>query len=56
MTRLAPVQLGRAGSLGDFIATRAREVVLTTLQGAPVEVEIRVINRGGDLVGREDFE
>lgn len=42
-------------ALGDLVATRAREVALTTLQGAPVEVEILVINRGGDLVGRAAF-
>ncbi|GAB2667291.1 cobalt-precorrin-5B (C(1))-methyltransferase [Saccharopolyspora gloriosae] len=42
--------------LGDLIATRARDFSLTTLQGAPIDVEILVINRAGDLVGHAPFE
>ncbi|WP_395103620.1 cobalt-precorrin-5B (C(1))-methyltransferase [Actinomadura sp. SCN-SB] len=38
--------------LGDLVAARAREVALDVLRGAPVEVDIVVIDRAGTIVGR----
>ena len=38
--------------LGDLVAARAREVALDVLRGAPVEVDIVVIDRAGTIVGQ----
>ncbi len=38
--------------LGDLIAARARETSLAVLRGAPVEVDVVVIDRAGTIVGR----
>jgi cobalt-precorrin-5B (C1)-methyltransferase len=38
--------------LGDLVAERARQVALDVLAGAPVEVEVLVVDRSGDLAGR----
>ncbi|QNG37376.1 cobalt-precorrin-5B (C(1))-methyltransferase [Geodermatophilaceae bacterium NBWT11] len=38
--------------LGDLVAAGARETCLRTLAGAPVEVDVVVIDRGGTVVGR----
>jgi cobalt-precorrin-5B (C1)-methyltransferase len=38
--------------LGDLVAARARETALGVLRGAPVEVDVVVIDRGGTVVGR----
>jgi cobalt-precorrin-5B (C1)-methyltransferase len=38
--------------LGDLVAARARTVALDVLRGAPVEVDIVVIDRSGTIVGR----
>ncbi|GGL02544.1 cobalt-precorrin-5B C(1)-methyltransferase [Sphaerisporangium melleum] len=38
--------------LGDLIAARARATALDVLRGAPVEVDVIVIDRAGTLVGR----
>ncbi|GAA3953348.1 cobalt-precorrin-5B (C(1))-methyltransferase [Actinomadura viridis] len=38
--------------LGDLIAARARDVALEVLRGAPVEVDVVVIDRAGTIVGR----
>jgi cobalt-precorrin-5B (C1)-methyltransferase len=43
----------RAGvPLGDLVAARARETALATLRGAPVAVDVVVIDRAGTIVGR----
>ncbi|MFC5750441.1 cobalt-precorrin-5B (C(1))-methyltransferase [Actinomadura rugatobispora] len=38
--------------LGDLVAARARDVALDVLRGAPVEVDVVVIDRAGTIVGR----
>ena len=38
--------------LGDLVAAGARETALGVLRGAPVEVDVVVIDRGGTIVGR----
>ncbi|MEW2353284.1 cobalt-precorrin-5B (C(1))-methyltransferase [Spirillospora sp. NPDC029432] len=38
--------------LGDLVAARARGVALDVLRGAPVEVDVVVIDRAGTIVGR----
>jgi cobalt-precorrin-5B (C1)-methyltransferase len=38
--------------LGDLVAARAREGALDVLRGAPVEVDVVVIDRAGTIVGR----
>jgi cobalt-precorrin-5B (C1)-methyltransferase len=38
--------------LGDLVAAGARETALGVLQGAPVEVDVVVIDRAGTVVGR----
>ena len=38
--------------LGDLVAARARLVALDVLRGAPVAVDVVVIDRQGDIVGR----
>ncbi|WP_214412259.1 cobalt-precorrin-5B (C(1))-methyltransferase [Sphaerisporangium fuscum] len=38
--------------LGDLVAERARRVALDVLRGAPVEVDVVVIDRAGTIVGR----
>ncbi|MET8157702.1 cobalt-precorrin-5B (C(1))-methyltransferase [Sphaerisporangium sp. NPDC005289] len=38
--------------LGDLIAARARATALDVLRGAPVEVDVIVIDRAGTIVGR----
>jgi cobalt-precorrin-5B (C1)-methyltransferase len=38
--------------LGDLIAARARDTALSVLRGAPVEVDVVVIDRAGAIVGR----
>ncbi|MGY1804836.1 cobalt-precorrin-5B (C(1))-methyltransferase [Blastococcus sp. SYSU D00922] len=38
--------------LGDLVAAGARETALGVLLGAPVEVDVVVIDRGGTVVGR----
>lgn len=38
--------------LGDLVAAGARDTALGVLQGAPVEVDVVVIDRGGTVVGR----
>ncbi|GLZ09513.1 cobalt-precorrin-5B C(1)-methyltransferase [Actinomadura sp. NBRC 104412] len=38
--------------LGGLVAARAREVALDVLRGAPVEVDIVVIDRAGTIVGQ----
>lgn len=39
-------------ALADYVAEKARETALETLRGAPCEVEIIVIDRQGEIVGR----
>ncbi|GAA3355786.1 cobalt-precorrin-5B (C(1))-methyltransferase [Saccharopolyspora gregorii] len=41
--------------LGDLVAARSRDFCLTTLQGAPIDVEVLVIDRAGTLVGHAPF-
>ena len=44
---------GSAGlPLGDLVAERARVAAAGVLRGAPVEVDIVVIDRAGTIVGR----
>jgi cobalt-precorrin-5B (C1)-methyltransferase len=38
--------------LGDLVAAGARQTALGVLRGAPVEVDVVVIDRGGTVVGR----
>ena len=38
--------------LGDLVAAGARETALGVLRGAPVEVDVVVIDRAGTIVGR----
>jgi len=38
--------------LAQFVAERARTAALATLRGAPVEVEVIVIDRHGEIIGR----
>ncbi|MCW2583320.1 MAG: cbiD, partial [Klenkia sp.] len=38
--------------LGDLVAAGARATCLRTLDGAPVEVDVVVVDRGGTVVGR----
>ncbi|MFD0686149.1 cobalt-precorrin-5B (C(1))-methyltransferase [Actinomadura fibrosa] len=38
--------------LGDLVASRARDTALGTLRGAPVAVDVVVIDRAGTIVGR----
>ncbi|SOE02006.1 cobalt-precorrin-5B (C(1))-methyltransferase [Blastococcus haudaquaticus] len=38
--------------LGDLVAAGARDTALGVLRGAPVEVDVVVIDRGGTIVGR----
>ncbi len=42
-------------ALAATVARRAQEQVLATLQGAPVEVEVIVIDRSGTILAREGF-
>ena len=53
-TGLEALQLSRAAGvpLGDLVATRAREVALGVLRGAPVVVDTLCIDRAGEVVGR----
>jgi cobalt-precorrin-5B (C1)-methyltransferase len=53
-TALEALQLSQAADLplGDLIAERARATALGVLRGAPVEVDIVVIDRAGVIVGR----
>ena len=53
-TALGALQLGLAAGvpLGDAIAARARVTAEETLRGAPVDVDIVVIDRAGNVVGR----
>jgi cobalt-precorrin-5B (C1)-methyltransferase len=44
--------VGQCPALGDLVAARAREVALEVLRGAPVEVDVVVIDRSGTIVGR----
>ncbi|MFR9730749.1 cobalt-precorrin-5B (C(1))-methyltransferase [Saccharopolyspora sp. MS10] len=41
--------------LGDLVAARARDFSLSTLRGAPIDVEVLVIDRAGTLVGHAPF-
>ncbi len=38
--------------LGDLIAARAKDTALDVLRGAPVDVDVVVIDRAGTVVGR----
>jgi cobalt-precorrin-5B (C1)-methyltransferase len=38
--------------LGDLVAAGARQTALGVLRGAPVEVDVVVIDRAGTIVGR----
>ncbi|HEX3589693.1 MAG TPA: cobalt-precorrin-5B (C(1))-methyltransferase [Pseudonocardiaceae bacterium] len=38
--------------LGDLVAARARATALSVLRGAPVEVDVVVVDRAGEIVGR----
>lgn len=53
-TALEALQVSTAARLplGDLIASRAREVAVETLRGAPVTVDVVVIDRAGTIVGR----
>jgi cobalt-precorrin-5B (C1)-methyltransferase len=53
-TALEALQLCQESALplGDLVARQARDTALDTLRGAPVEVDIVVIDRGGTIVGR----
>lgn len=42
----------RGVELGDLVAARARDVSVETLRGAPIDVDIVVIDRAGAVVGR----
>jgi cobalt-precorrin-5B (C1)-methyltransferase len=44
--------LRQCPELGDLVAAGAREVALEVLRGAPVEVDVVVIDRSGAIVGR----
>jgi cobalt-precorrin-5B (C1)-methyltransferase len=44
--------VGQCPALGDLVAARAREVALEVLRGAPVAVDVVVIDRSGTIVGR----
>jgi cobalt-precorrin-5B (C1)-methyltransferase len=53
-TALDALQICQAAGLplGDLIAARARDTALSVLRGAPVEVDVVVIDRAGTVVGR----
>jgi cobalt-precorrin-5B (C1)-methyltransferase len=53
-TALHALQLCRAAGvpIGDRVAVRARDVALGVLAGAPVAVDVVVIDRAGTIVGR----
>jgi cobalt-precorrin-5B (C1)-methyltransferase len=53
-TALDALQQCRAAGLplGDLVATAARETALGVLRGAPVQVDVLVIDRAGAIVGR----
>jgi cobalt-precorrin-5B (C1)-methyltransferase len=53
-TALEALQLCQAAGLplGDLVAARARETAQGVLRGAPVEVDVVVIDRAGTIVGR----
>jgi cobalt-precorrin-5B (C1)-methyltransferase len=53
-TALGALQLCRAAGvpLGDAVAARARATALEVLHGAPVAVDVVVIDRAGTIVGR----
>jgi len=53
-TGLGALRLAQAASLplGDAIAARARATALATLDGAPIAVDILVVDREGNPVGR----
>ena len=38
--------------LADLVAQRALETVRTTLRGAPVEADVVVVDRNGEVIGR----
>jgi cobalt-precorrin-5B (C1)-methyltransferase len=50
--RTALDAVGQCPALGDLVAARAREVALEVLRGAPVGVDVVVIDRSGTIVGR----
>lgn len=53
-TALHALELSRDAGvpIGDLVAVRAREVALRVLAGAPVAVDVLVIDRAGTIVGR----
>lgn len=53
-TALEALRLAEAVGLplADLIAARARDAALGVLRGAPVEVDVVVIDRAGEIVGR----
>lgn len=53
-TALDALRLAEAAQvpLGDLVAERARRVVLDTLSGAPIDVDVLVVDRSGGTVGR----
>jgi cobalt-precorrin-5B (C1)-methyltransferase len=53
-TALEALRLAEAAGLplADLIAARARDTALGVLRGAPVEVDVVVIDRAGEIVGR----
>ena len=53
-TALAALDLCRAAGvpLGDLIAARARDQARAVLREAPVEVDVLVVDRAGEIVGR----
>ncbi|MBW8482148.1 cobalt-precorrin-5B (C(1))-methyltransferase [Actinomadura sp. PM05-2] len=53
-TALDALRISQAAGqpLGDLVAARARDVALHTLRGAPVAVDVVVIDRAGAVVGR----
>jgi cobalt-precorrin-5B (C1)-methyltransferase len=55
-TALGALQLCAAAGLrlGDLIAGRARDAALSVLRGAPVAVDVVVIDRAGAIVGRAE--
>ena len=48
---LSPLHL-RIEEIRESVAAGARETALGVLRGAPVEVDVVVIDRGGTIVGR----
>jgi cobalt-precorrin-5B (C1)-methyltransferase len=51
-TALEALQLAGDVRLGDQVATAARNTVIEVLRGAPIDADVIVIDRSGQVVGR----